>query len=218
MGSVNEPVGITGQVFAVAEVVERNFGAGDKIHGSKCPWWRKQTSRSCTCGRLLIGGPYENSVSDSGDRHYAQCVARNLTAVPASLTVEFFDTMTVATAVTTAFGSKTADCGDITTVPSGGTQGITNYGAGGGARYPTVSDPDTNNPGTVGVDIVTWKATYTTSNGNGTIVGVAIHKSGATLGGVSTDPVLMSVDLSPTVVKSAGMNLSWYVNHNFLGA
>lgn len=217
MAAINERFGIIGEVCAVLEVEDRAFGGGSKIHGSKCPWWKKRTSKSCTCGRILIR-TYENSVSDRGDRHYAEGYCQAITGDPTPL-FDIFDTMTVATAVTTAFGSKTADSGDVTTIPTGGTKTITNYGTGTGTRYPTVSDPDTNNPGaTVGVDTVTWKATYTTSEGNGTLVGVCIHEAGALFGGTNNAPLLMSVDLSPTIVKSSGISLALYVNHNFLGS
>lgn len=213
MAGINERFGIKGQACAVLEDETRLYGA-NKVHGSKCPWWKKRTAKSCTCGRILTR-IYENSVTDRGDRHYAEGFCQAITGDPSPL-FDIFDTMTVATAVTTAFGSKTADSGDVTTVPTSGTKAITDYGMSPG--YPTVSDPDTNNPGTTGVDIVTWKASYATGEGNGTLVGVCIHESGASFGGTNSDPLLMSVDLSPTVVKSSGMSLAWYVNHNFLGS
>lgn len=200
MGRISEGIGITGEVWAVLKSEGRD-------HTQGCPWHQDQRAKACTCGVYEVH-LWHNIISNSGDQFYAEAAAKGITGIPAS-TTEDFDTMSVATAVTTAFGTKAADCGDITTVPTGGTKAID-------ANYPRVNDPDTNNPGTVGVDIVTWKTTYTTSQGNGTIVGVAIHETGSVLGS-GGDPLLMSADLSPTVVKTSGQSMAWYVNHRMDG-
>lgn len=204
--AIEEPVGIRGEVWAVLEHTDRYFDG--EPHAKDCPWWKEMRAKNCACGRYEIHYG-ENIISNAGDTHYAEGYTKGKTGTPSSFTTNF-DTMTVATAVTTAFGTKTADCGDITTVPTSGTKTIT-------SGYPKISDPDTNNPSyPTDSDIVTWKASYTTSEGNGTIVGVAIHLAGATLGSGSA-PVLMSIDLSPTVTKTSGITLSWYVNHQFNG-
>lgn len=195
---MDERFGIRGEVCVVLENVGRE-------HTGECPWWADRRAKNCTCGVFEVQITH-NIVSNSGDQYYAEAIAKGITGTPSSLTWTF-DDMTVATAVATPFGSKTADCGDITTVPSGGTKDVT-------SGYPKVDDDDTNNPGTTGVDIVTWKATYTTSQAVGTLIGVAIHESGATLGSGS-DPVLMSADIS--VVKGSGQALSMYVNHQVDG-
>lgn len=200
MGSVNERTGIKGEVCVVLEDLER-------VHAEGCPWWADPRSKACQCGVFEIH-IFENIITNAGDQFYAEAAAKGITGVPAS-TTDDFDTMTVATVVTTAFGSKTADAGDVTTVPSMGTKTIT-------TGYPQVSDPDTNNPGTVGVDILTWKAVYTTSEAVGTLVGLCIHETGATFGSGS-NPLLMSVDFSPSIVKGSGQAINFYVNHMFDG-
>lgn len=199
MGAINQTAGIKGEVCAV-------LTHEDREHASDCPYDGKP--RSCACGKVEVS-VWHNIITNAGDQFYAEAASKGITASPASLTDDF-DTMSVATAVTTACGTKTADGGDITTVPTGGTKAID-------SGYPQLNDPDTNNPGTTGADILTWRTTYSTSQANGTLVGLAIHESGTTLGS-GTDPILMSVDLSPSITKTSGMSLAFFVNHNFLGS
>lgn len=194
---VSEALGICGQVCAVLEDV-RPYGAGDKIHKSRCSWWKTEVAKDCDCGRIQVHIT-RNIITNAGDIYYAERMA-------AETPTDTFAQMTVATAVAWV-PDKTADAGDVTTVPTGGTQNID-------GTYPQTNDSDANNPGTTGTDIVTWRRTYTTSQANGTLIGVCINESGATFGSGS-DPLLMAATIS--ITKTSAQQLFLYVNHEASG-
>lgn len=159
--------------------------------------------RLCDCGALFAGSSREvivgkNIVTDAGDQHYAELSAgeasTNFTAPDKSLT----------TAQNAP--AKGNDFSDLTTIAASGTKDID-------ATYPQTDDADGDNPGTTGVDIVTYRVSWTTGEANATIIGVAIHESGAS----GTDPLLMHAAFSSSFTKTSANTLKTYVNHRFNG-
>jgi len=188
---IDSTLGLRGQVCAVLDEV-------DRPHFSYCATFRDE-GEACDCGKIVTG-IWKNIIQDTGDIYYAQLGA-------GETPTDTYTQITVATAGT--FGTlKTRDAGDVTTVPSGGSQ---NFDSG----YPTTADADTNNPGTTGADIVTFRTTYAIGDANGSITGVVINETGATFGSGS-DPLLMSAAV--TITKSASQTLAIYVNHTFTGS
>lgn len=157
----------------------------------------------CTCGALLAKMSKEvfvgkNIVTDAGDQYYAELGA-------AETVTNFLAPDMVLTTAQNA-PSKTTDFSDLTTIPAGGTQDID-------ATYPQTSDSDTDNPGTTGIDITTWRRSWVTGNANGTIIGIAILQSAAS----GTDPLLMHAAFGASFVKTSSDTLKTYVNHRFNG-
>jgi len=167
------------------------------LHGFPLPEDR------CTCGairsrlakRVTRG---RNYVTDEGDQYYAELGAGE------AATNFGTPVMSIATA-STSTGKSDAEFQDLT-IPSGGTQAID-------GTYPMTNDTDPDNPGTVGINVITWRTSYATNQGNGTITNVAIHESGAS----GTDPLLNNALFGASFVKSSADTLKVYVNHQFLG-
>ena len=154
----------------------------------------------CTCGASRDKArkrtiTTHNIVTTDGRDYYAQ---RGAAETPTNT----FDAMTITTAQNTPDASS--NYSDLTTIPTGGEQSID-------GSYPTTNDSDADNPGTTGTNTVTWRASYGTSEGNGTIVGVAIHNASAS----GTDPLLNHAAFSSSWVKTSADTATVYVNHTF---
>lgn len=157
----------------------------------------------CSCGATWSTMAREvhvgaNIVTDAGDEHYAHLAAGEATP--------YFTAPDMSLTTAQNAPSKTSDFSDLTTIPSGGTKDID-------GSYPQTDDADADNPGTTGVDIATFRTSYGTSEANGTIIGVAIHESGAS----GTDELLMHAAFASSFAKTSADTLKAYVNHRFNG-
>lgn len=145
---------------------------------------------------LLVPGL--NIVTDAGDTYYAQ------SAVSETPTNDF------------DHANSGLRLGDDNTAPTKSDTDVTNFLATSGhaldATYPQTVDPDTDNTGD-GVDIVTWRYSYTTSEGN-----VAAIIEGAIVDNRTTPTAALTHFLFGGVfTKTSSDTLKIFVNHNFLG-
>lgn len=173
---------------------------------------RPHLSDWCTCNALAIPERSEltlarNIITDNGDVFYAESTA--VVAGNATHTVAFAGAngrMVLSTSAFSPSPSKTSHAGHLSntgTVRKAFTSG-----------YPDVNDPDANNPGTTGVDILSWDTAWTTAEANGTNVSACIALSTTTFGS-GTDPILNAADV--LIIKTSSDTLTTYVNHEFLG-
>ena len=79
------------------------------------------------------------------------------------------------------------------------------------ATYPLVNDADGDNSG-AGVDIITYRVSFTTAEVNGSIDEVILTNPSAG----ASEPVIMFAD-GLSVVKSSSDTLKVFVNHELLG-
>lgn len=157
-------------------------------------------ARQSFYGKDVFGA--SNIVTNAGDVHYAEMAAEGTSA-----TYTFVE-ITISTTVSPS-PSKTSDAGDITAPPTGGTQPYD-------STYPNTADADTDNPTATLADMVTYRASYSTSEGNGTITEVVINENGATFGS-GTDPLMMHAAFASPFTKTSADTLKVYINHTFLG-
>lgn len=157
----------------------------------------------CTCGAIWAGSSREvfatkNIITDSGDQYYAELGAGE---TPTNFGTPFMSLTTAQNAP-----SKTSDFSDLTTIVASGTLAID-------GGYPQTNDSDADNPGTVGIDIITWRRSWGTSQANGTIIGEGIHQSGAS----GTDPLLNHAAFGASITKTSSDTLKTFVNHRANG-
>lgn len=142
--------------------------------------------------------PGRNLVTDEGDKWYAQSAC-------GETPTQTFANLYLATAgpVTPA---KDDDYSDFT-VAGGSEKAKT-------ATYPKTNDDDSDNTGS-GVDIVSWKYEYSTSDGPFTdITHSFISKAAAT----GTDPILNSYKWAAAWSKDASTSAKIFANHEMLGS
>lgn len=142
--------------------------------------------------------PGLNIVTNDGDTYYAQSAA-------AETPDDDFDG-----------ASAGLRLGDDNTAPTKTDTDVTNFLAGTGldvdATYPQSDDQDANNTG-AGVDILTWRYSYATGEGNaaGIIEGAIVDDI------VTPTAALTHFLFAATFTKTSSDTLAVYVNHEFLG-
>jgi hypothetical protein len=145
-------------------------------------------------GGLIIPG--KNIVTNSGDLYYAQRGAGDT--------------------VTTDFTAGGLRLGTSNTSVTKTDTDVTTFGTGGGivetSGYPKTNDTDADNSG-AGTDIVTWKFSYATGEGN--ITGI---QEGAIVNNITTPTAALSHFLfGASFNKTSDFILRVYVNHRFNG-
>lgn len=165
-----------------------------KIRESVVMVWKDAQGR---CKKLV----HKNLVTNKGLVYYAQKAAGETASWD-------YNELSLVTAMNSP--TATSTFGDLTTIPSGGTQTVD-------AGYPTTDDQDSDNQTFADVNVVTWRFSYMTSEANGTIIGGAIrnHTLAASSG---TNALLNHFSLTTVVTKSSLATLKVFVNHTFQAA
>ena len=142
-----------------------------------------------------------NIVTDAGDRHYAE---RGAAESPTNFTAAACEYGTAGNAP-----GKTSDRSDITTKTTGSL--IATDGT-----YPQTNDADGDNTGS-GTDIVSWRFSYGTGDGNDTAIDRLIITNfvGGTPG--ASEACLMYALFGASFSKTASDTLKIFVNHTFTG-
>jgi hypothetical protein len=143
-------------------------------------------------GLLLV--PAANIVTDAGDTYYAQRGA--------------------AEAPTNAFGWG-VQCSAGTPGKAAVYSGFTPIGSAGlavDATYPRSNDPDINNTGR-GVDIITWRYSYSAASFSGTVS----HGLITVTSPIAGSPLLTGFAYGASFAKTTNDTLTVYVNHEMLG-
>lgn len=168
-----------------------------RAHRTRCPAWRRGNG-ACDCGKIRrVGGT--NIVTDAGQQDIAEnYVVGNIGAGSSTLT---FDDISVYTAISPS-ASVSSDFNDLT-IPTGGTKDVA-------SGWPQTSGSDGgDNPGTTGVDVISWKSNqYGTADANGTLIGAAIHESGAS----GTDALFNATAFSGSETKTSSQTAVVYLN------
>ncbi len=143
-----------------------------------------------------------NIVTDAGDLHYAE---RGASEAPTNFTTGASEYGTAGNAVTKGVDRSNA----ITTKTTGSLIEID-------ATYPTTADPDGDNTGS-GADIVSWRFSYGTGDGNDTTIDrlTITNWAGGTPG--ASEPLLMYALFGSSFTKTASDTLKIFVNHTFTG-
>lgn len=172
----------------------------DRDHGPYCGWWKDPRSKACSCGKIQWS-VHKNIVTTAGLLHYAELWERGYTGTASPAPTVVFDAMSVATAISSP-PSATSVYNELT-IPSGGEQPID-------TNYPLQNDPDTDNPGTVGPAVLTWRITLDPGEGTGTLTHLAIHNASA----AGAAPLLSVGALTGGAqVKAASQSAKCYANH-----
>jgi hypothetical protein len=141
----------------------------------------------------------KNIVTNAGDLHYAE---RGAAETPTNFTSAAMEYGTAGNAP-----GKSSDRSDLTTKTSGSLKNID-------GTYPMTNDSDGDNTGS-GTDIVSWRVSYLTSEGNDTSIDRLIltnQSPGA------SEPVLMYALFAASFNKTASDTLKVFVNHTFTGS
>lgn len=139
-----------------------------------------------------------NVVTDKGDKYYAQSAV-------AEAPTDDFDGASSGLRLGSDNTAPTKADDDVTTFLSGSDHGLD-------ATYPLTADPDGDNSG-AGVDIVTWRFSYATAEGNvDAIIEGAIVDDKTTPTGALTH-FLFAASFN----KTASDTLKVFVNHEFAG-
>lgn len=151
----------------------------------------------------------KNIVTNAGDQYYAERACET----PAAAIYSFHRGKLAVAASYRQVEGKAVTYGSFT---FGGTwTGIQSFDSG----YPKVSDTDVDNTG-AGVDIVTYRRTYSTAQANYTIKALGIVRFGATTSAaVSLRYLLNYITLSAAqqITKTSSQTLKVFVNHTFNG-
>ena len=140
----------------------------------------------------------DNIVTDDGDTYYAQ---RGAGEVPTNA----FGIIELGTAGNVP--AKTSNRSDLTT-PVATSQKAHDAG------YPQTNDPDTDNPGSSGPDIITYRTTYTTVEANAVNIDRIIITN-VTPG--AAEPVLAYAVFAGPFTKVGTQTLKVFTNHNLNG-
>jgi hypothetical protein len=141
--------------------------------------------------------PGRNIVTDEGDKFYAQCAC-------GETPTETFVNLYLATAGP-ATPAKDDDYSDFT-LHAGSEKAPT-------ATYPKTNDGDSDNTG-AGVDVISWKYEYTTSDGP--FVDVT-HSFISRASASGTDPVLNSYKWAAAWSKDSATSAKIFANHTVNG-
>jgi len=146
-------------------------------------------------GLLVI--PASNIVTDLGDQYYAEQGAGE---TPTNFGTPIMELATAGTP------GKTADRSDFTVVTA--TQKAID------GSYPQTDDGDADNSGTTGIDVVTWRTSWT--QGDFTQAGITHGTITNTSPGAS-EPLLTGYAFAASFDKTADDTLKVFVNHEMLG-
>lgn len=153
-----------------------------------------------------------NIVTNAGDQYYAERAVADLNAgtpVPANFTNASgtFDGIMELYSGASSAPAKGNDRSNLTTLVTGSAQAMD-------SGYPQTSDPDSDNPGTVGADVVTYRVSYATGDANGT--GIAdVILTNPTPG--ASEAILMHAEFGATFDKTSSDTLKVFINHTFNG-
>lgn len=140
-----------------------------------------------------------NIVTNAGDQYYAQMAC-------GETPTNDFDAGTAGLHLGTGFVSADKDDTDVDTEDTAGRMAVD-------SGYPKTNDDDADNGGS-GVDIVTWRYSYTTAEGNITDINeLAIVDSLTT-----PTAALCHAQISPAFTKTSNDTLKIFVNHTFTGS
>lgn len=142
-----------------------------------------------------------NIVTDQGDLHYAQ---RGAAETPDEFTAAACEYGTAGNAV-----GKGTDRSDITTKTTGSLIETD-------ATYPKADDQDGDNTG-AGADIVTWRFSYGTGDGNDPSIDRLIITNWAGGAPGASEVTLMYALFGSSFTKTASDTLKIFVNHTFTG-
>ncbi len=142
--------------------------------------------------------PGRNLVTNEGDKWYAQSAC-------GETPTNTFANLYLATAGP-ATPAKDDDYSDFTV--AGGSEKAKTAG------YPKTNDDDTDNTG-AGVDIVSWKYEYSTSDGPFTAI---THSFIAAASASGTDPILNSYKWAASWDKDSSTSAKVFANHEMLGS
>lgn len=141
--------------------------------------------------RFFIVG--KNIVTDAGDQYYAEAAVGSPSWTVAG--------MRLGTGTTAPTKTDT----DVSTFLTGSAKAID-------TGYPTTNDTDTDNTG-AGVDVITWRVSYGTSEANGTGI-----SEGAIVDNLTTPTKALTHFLFATAFdKTSSDTLKVFVNHTFNG-
>lgn len=164
---------------------------------------RRNVHALCSCGgagleREHLVLPAHNLVTNAGDQYYAQKGAGEAATN--------FGTPRQSLTSAQATPAKTSNYSNLTTIL--GTKAHD-------STFPKTNDNAASplNPGTVDIDVIAWRVTWTTSEVVGTIVGLAIHNNGAS----GSDPLLNHAAFASSFAKANTETLVTWANHRFNG-
>jgi hypothetical protein len=145
--------------------------------------------------RIIEGN---NIVTNGGDKYYAQMACGETPD-------DDFDAAGAGIRLGTGFTSADKDDTDVDTEDSAGRLDVD-------SGYPKTNDDDGDNSG-AGTDIVTWRFSYTTGEGNiADIDELAIVDNRTT-----PTNALCHAEISPAFTKTSSDTLKIFVNHTFNG-
>ncbi len=152
-----------------------------------------------------------NIVTDAGDLFYAERGALLTTGTPVSpVPTNFTDANGVPDPIFELYSgasgapAKGNDRSDLTT--------LIEAGLAVDATYPLVNDGDGDNTG-AGVDIITWRRSYTTGQGNDANIADVILTNPSP---GASEPVLMHAEFTP-FAKTSSDTLKVFINHRMNG-
>lgn len=151
----------------------------------------------------------ENLVTSSGDIYYAQVAASGRDTL---VTNKFWSGVMVLGLSTVAAGlpAKSSIVSSVGTSAPGSMKRMDDANG-----YPRTNDPDTDNTVT-GAAVVTYRASWGTTDTTGTFDSVVIATSGVSDPVGPTDPVLMHAQFT-SFTKTSSDTLKVFVNHTFSG-
>lgn len=176
------------------------LGPDDRLgmHGQICAVLRHADGTR----EVFIG---KNIITDAGDRYYAERAANQIPA-------QFVDTAGVFTGIlglaTAATVGKDSDYADITAL-------VASSSFAPDSGYPKTNDDDADNPGTIAVDVVTYRRSYTTAQANATNIS---HAFITEANPVTASPLISVAAFGAPFTKTSSDTLKLYVNHTFLGS
>lgn len=157
-------------------------------------------------GRVEKVVEHHNIVTTSGNQYYAE---RGAVQTPAMTFNK--GKLTIASSYRST-ETNTRTYGDFVLTTFTGTQSFD-------SGYPKTSDTDTDNTGS-GATIVTYRRTYSTTQGNITIKALGINRFGATTTAAASLKKLLNyvtLSVAQQVTKTSSQTLKVFINHTFLG-
>ena len=150
----------------------------------------------------------ENIVTDKGDEFYSYRAvdAQPTDALFTNGAVKTFDGIMELYSGASAAPAKTNIRSDLVTLVTNSAQVID-------ATYPLRNDGDSDNTG-AGIDVATYRVSYTTANANGTGIADVILTNPSPAAG---EVLLMHAEFGATFNKTSSDTLKVFVNHTFNG-
>jgi len=144
----------------------------------------------------------KNIVTNDGDLHYAE---RGAAETPTEFTAAAMEYGTAGDAP-----AKTSDRSNLTTKTSGSLKAID-------GTYPMTDDSDGDNTGS-GTDIVSWRVSYGTSEGNDTAIDRVIITNYVGGTPAADENCLMYATFAASFNKTSSDTLKVFINHEFTGS